>query len=225
VGANAFAHESGIHQDGMLKHEATYEIMRPESVGAGETRLVLGKHSGRHAFARRLQELGYDLDDGELERAFQQFKRVAERKKHVGDADLDAIVAAERPESAHWTLEGLQVASGTAGLPTASVRLVGPDGSEHVASAVGTGPVDASFRAIDQLVGARARLCEYAVRAVTEGIDALAEVSVRIGAGDRVLHGHGADTDVIVASVKAYLAALNRLLGTATREARMEIAQ
>jgi 2-isopropylmalate synthase len=227
IGSNAFAHESGIHQDGMLKHMETYEIMRPETVGAGETRLVLGKHSGRHAFAKRIEELGYDLDERELERAFQQFKRVAERKKHVGDADLDAIVAAERPDAGpQWQLQDLEVASGTSGLPTASVRLRAPDGGDRVAAAVGTGPVDAAFRAVDQLVQAPATLHEYTVRSVTEGIDSLAEVSVRIGApGDRVWHGHGADTDVIVASVKAYLAGLNRMVGSSRTEQLKEAAQ
>jgi 2-isopropylmalate synthase len=226
VGANAFAHESGIHQDGMLKHAETYEIMQPETVGAGQTQLVLGKHSGRHAFARRMKDLGYTLEGPELEAAFDRFKRVAEKKKQVTDADLEALVAADLPAPrASWLLEDLQVTGGTMGMPTASVRLRGLDGEPKVLAAVGTGPVDAAFRAIDSLVQRPTRLLDYSVRGVTEGIDALAEVTVRItGAGTGpvnpqhdpidgpIWRGNGADTDIIVASVKAYLAALNRML-------------
>jgi 2-isopropylmalate synthase len=237
VGANAFAHESGIHQDGMLKHEETYEIMRPETVGAIETRLVLGKHSGRHAFSVRMAELGYPLEFGELEKAFSKFKVLADKKKYVTDADLEALVAADRyqpPE--YYALEGLQVGCGTMGMPTATVRLRGPDGQTHVRASVGTGPVDAAYKAIEGIVECGVKLVEYSVHAVTEGIDALGEVSVRIaspGGGKgaktvnpqhgasqpRIFHGHGADTDIIVASVKAYLAALNRLLGSEGVEA------
>jgi 2-isopropylmalate synthase len=231
VGGNAFAHESGIHQDGMLKHAETYEIMTPETVGAGASQLVLGKHSGRHAFQRRLGELGYALDDAQLDASFARFKRTAERKKVVSDAELEALVAAELPERDDlWQLADLQVGCGTLSLATASVRLRGPDGATRVAAAVGTGPVDAAFRAIDELVRQPATLIDYSVRSVTEGIDALAEVSVRIVVDDeraRPLHpqrdvveatswrGHGADTDIVVASVKAYLGALNRMLAAA----------
>jgi 2-isopropylmalate synthase len=227
VGANAFAHESGIHQDGMLKHEETYEIMRPETVGAHETRLVLGKHSGRNALATRLSELGYPLGPRELEAAFTQFKLLAEKKKHVTDADLEALVAAERyqPEP-RYALDELNVSCGTLGVPTATVRLRLPGGRDERATAVGTGPVDAVFKAIDAVAKAGARLEEYAVHAVTQGIDALGEVSVRIR-GERasrtlnpqhednkarLYHGYGADTDIIVASAKAYLVAVNRLI-------------
>ncbi|HEY7956150.1 MAG TPA: 2-isopropylmalate synthase [Polyangia bacterium] len=232
VGANAFSHEAGIHQDGMLKHETTYEIMQPQLVGAGATRLVLGKHSGRHALKARLSELGYPLDGSELDRAFERFKRVAERKKQVSDAELEALVAAELDAiEPPWVLEDLQVGCGTLGMPTASVRLRGPDGQVRVAAAVGTGPVDAAYKAIDELTGRPSALLEYAVRSVTDGIDALGEVSVRIR-GDleatalhpqrderaAIWHGHGADTDIIVASVKAYLAALNRMI--AAREVK-----
>lgn len=229
VGRNAFAHESGIHQDGMLKHNETYEIMRPETVGVAQTMLVLGKHSGRHAFGVRLGELGYDLDGEDLAKTFRRFKDLADQKKYVTDADIVALVADEmcQPEEL-YALEGLQVACGTMGLPTATVRLRGPDGKEHIRAEVGTGPVDAAYKAIDAIVRADGRLLTYSVHAVTEGIDALGEVNVRIdaegGAGGarlnpqhhqesgRVFHGHGADTDIIVASAKAYLAALNRLL-------------
>jgi 2-isopropylmalate synthase len=234
VGSNAFAHESGIHQDGMLKNAETYEIMQPETVGAGGTQLVLGKHSGRHAFVRRLAELGWTLDEAQLDAAFARFKRIAERKKVVTDAELEALVADELPERGDlWQLEDLQVGCGTLSLATASVRLRGPDGVTRVAAAVGTGPVDAAFRAIDDLVHQPATLVDYSVRSVTEGIDALAEVSVRIVAPDgagrtRPVHpqhdsaeaptwrGHGADTDIVVASVKAYLGALNRMGAAAT---------
>jgi 2-isopropylmalate synthase len=235
VGANAFAHESGIHQDGMLKHAETYEIMQPETVGAGQTQLVLGKHSGKHAFARRLHDLGYVLDDAQILEAFDRFKRLADRKKSVTDAELEALVGSELPASAaparHWTLEDLQVSCGTMGMPTASVRLRGPDGQRQVQAAVGTGPVDAAYRAIDIIVQQRSQLIDYCVRNVTEGIDALAEVSVRLsGAGSGpvnpqhdtvdgpIWRGQAADSDIIVASVKAYVLALNRMIGAVSVE-------
>jgi 2-isopropylmalate synthase len=226
VGANAFAHESGIHQDGMLKHQGTYEIMRPESVGVTQTRLVLGKHSGRAALAARLVELGYSFDDAALGRIFTRFKALADRRKSVADADLEALIADDAsPEDEQWKLDGLQVTSGT-GLPTATVRLRGPDGEMHVQAAVGTGPVDAVYKAIDVVVKAPSELLEFSVRSVTEGIDALGEVTVRVRAlSERetlspqhevaaapVFHGHGAETDILVASANAYLKALNRLL-------------
>jgi len=226
VGANAFAHEAGIHQDGMLKHEETYEIMRPETVGASKTLLVLGKHSGRHAFAVRLRELGHGLDGEALEAAFARFKSLADKKKRITDADLDALAASELGRGPElFTLEGLQVACGTSGMPTATVRLRGPDGKIHTQAAVGTGPLHAVFTAIDEVVHAPAELIEYSLNAITEGIDALGESSVRVRANrsdgrinpqhpahTAVFHGHAADTDVIVASTKAYLSALNRLL-------------
>jgi 2-isopropylmalate synthase len=228
VGANAFAHEAGIHQDGMLKHNQTYEIMTPESVGVTRTRLVLGKHSGRHALRVRLNELGYDLADEDLSRIFDRFKRLADKKKTITDADLEALMADELYQPTEvYRLDGLQVACGTMGLPTATVRLAGPDDKVYVCAAVGTGPVHAAYTAIDQVVGVKATLLEFAVNAVTEGIDALGEVTVRIqydNGHDEVMHpqseettvrtfgGHGADTDIIVACAKAYLAAVNKLL-------------
>jgi 2-isopropylmalate synthase len=227
VGANAFAHESGIHQDGMLKNESTYEIMRPESVGATQTRLVLGKHSGRAALAARLGELGYAFDDAALDRIFSRFKALADRRKSVTDADLEALVHDDaKPQDELFALEALQVACGTQGMATASVRLRGPDGKVHVHASVGTGPVDAAYKAIDALIQVPSELLEFSVHSVTEGIDALGEVSVRVRAlSDRaahnaqkdgpappVFHGNGADTDIIVASAKAYLKALNRVL-------------
>ena len=234
VGANAFAHEAGIHQDGMLKNEETYEIMRPETVGAGQTQLVLGKHSGRHAFANRLGELGYPVSGDGLDKAFARFKKLADKKKHITDADLLAVVSDELHQPKEfWKLEAIQVGCGT-GMPTATVRLTGPGGKTQTAAEVGTGPVDAAYKAIQLLVHVPCTLLEYSVQSVTEGIDALGEVSVRVSPHDgeeqpdkinpqyehsraRVFHGHGAHTDVIVASAKAYIAAINRIL--AIREA------
>jgi len=213
VGANAFAHEAGIHQDGMLKHEATYEIMRPETVGAAQTRLVLGKHSGRAALQARLDELGYTLDASALDVVFARFKLVADRRKHVTDADLEMLVRDVQPALAEtFGLEALHVGCGTLGMPTATVRLRCPGGEERVHAAIGTGPVDAAYKAIDALTGTSARLLEYSVHSVTEGIDALGHVTVRVADDHgRVFSGAGADTDIIVASVQAYLRALDRL--------------
>jgi 2-isopropylmalate synthase len=209
VGGNAFAHESGIHQDGMLKNAQTYEIMRPEDVGAGDTRLVLGKHSGRAGFMARLETLGYTLSGAELDEAFARFKVLADKKKRIYDEDLEQLIG-ERAEGG-LALEGLQVASGTVGLPTATVRLRVAERTV-VRAAVGAGPIDAVCRAIDEALGRETELVEYVVHAVTPGIDALGEVSVRVRAEDgRLAHGHGTDIDVIVASAKAYLSALGRL--------------
>ena len=238
VGANAFAHEAGIHQDGMLKNNQTYEIMRPETVGLTHSRLVLGKHSGRHAFKSRLVEMGYGLNEAELDKAFVRFKDLADKKKIITDADLEALVADEfyQPREV-YVLDGLQVACGTMGMPTATVRLKGPDGRLHLQAAIGTGPVDATYKAIDEIVRAPATLLEFSVHAVTEGIDALGEVTVRIqgkhaqhmtldaqkeAKQTRTFGGHGADTDIIVAGAKAYLAALNKML-VATGAAGAEV--
>jgi 2-isopropylmalate synthase len=236
VGANAFAHESGIHQDGMLKHEETYEIMRPETVGARATLLVMGKHSGKHAFAARLAELGSPLDGDALLRAFERFKQLADKKKQIHDADLLALASSERAKApAVWELDALQVSCGTIGMPTATVKLRGPEGKLVVEATVGTGPVDAAFKAVDKIVDLQVELIEYLVQGVTEGIDALGQVSVRVRPQavsraitaqldeprERTVHGHGADTDIVVASVKAYLAAMNRLLEQRSMDARV----
>jgi 2-isopropylmalate synthase len=234
VGANAFSHESGIHQDGVLKHEQTYEIMRPQTVGATAARIVLGKHSGRHAFAVRLGELGYQLERRDLDEAFARFKALGDKKRVISDADLESLVASELASDGAFQLDGLQVGCGTAALPTATVKLRASDGQVHVQASVGTGPVDACFKAVDEIVKAGTRLVEYRVHAVTEGIDALGEVSVKLRAAKMqsdggaqhpqrtstapLFHGHGADTDIIVASVKAYLAALNRYLASENHE-------
>jgi 2-isopropylmalate synthase len=216
VGENAFAHEAGIHQDGMLKDQRTYEIMRPEDVGLTQSRLVLGKHSGKHALQVRLKELGFELDRDELREAFARFKMLADKKKVVTDADLQALANQEllAPDEI-FVLTDLQVSAGRPGMPTATVRLRGPNDRVYVKADVGTGPVDAAYRAIDAIVEAPSILLEYNVHSVTEGIDALGEVTVRIASGQdksRVFGGYGADTDVIVASAKAYVAAINRML-------------
>ena len=224
VGANAFAHEAGIHQDGMLKNQMTYEIMRPESVGLSASQLVLGKHSGRHALKTRLIELGYALNDADLDQAFARFKQVADKKKYITDADLEALIADEfyQPNEV-FRLEDIQVVCGRHGMQTATVRLLGPEGLDKTIAAVGTGPVDATYKAIDTIVCAPNTLLEFNIHAVTEGIDALGEVTVRLHAEGDDTHtygGHGADTDIIVASAKAYLAALNKLV-TAQHTPRM----
>ncbi|MBN1963167.1 MAG: 2-isopropylmalate synthase [Anaerolineae bacterium] len=216
VGRNAFAHEAGIHQDGMLKDQRTYEIMTPETVGLTQSRLVLGKHSGRHAFRVRMEELGFNLSDAEIETAFNRFKEMADKKKIVTDADLEAVVADEfYGPQALFTLVDLQVTCGRPGMPTATIRLRGPDGQEHMTSAIGTGPVDACFQAVDNIIQAPNMLIEYSVHSITEGIDAMGEVTVRISSenGDtRTYGGYGADMDIIMASAKAYVSALNRML-------------
>ena len=216
VGANAFSHEAGIHQDGMLKHQATYEIMTPESVGIAQSSLVLGKHSGKHAFRVRLEELGYELDENDLSQAFKRFKELADKKKIVTDADIEALIADEfyGPEEL-FTLAGIQVTCGQPGMPTATIKLRAPDGAVQLAAAIGAGPVDAAYQAINKIVNVPNTLVEYRVAAITEGIDALGEVTVRIRRdenGRRTFGGHGADTDIVVASAKAYLSALNRML-------------
>ena len=229
VGANAFAHEAGIHQDGMLKHQSTYEIMRPETVGLSASSLVLGKHSGRHAFRKRLEELGYgDLAKDEVNQAFERFKRVADKKKVVTDADIEAIITDEfyQPQEI-WKLNSVHVTCGDHVNPTATVSLTDPNGAELIDAAIGTGPVDAVYKAINRIVGAPNILTEFIVQAVTEGIDAIGEVTIRIQPEDgqayttnpqtgaqvaRTFSGHGASTDIIVASARAYMSALNKML-------------
>jgi len=215
VGANAFAHESGIHQDGILKHQATYEIIRPETIGLVDSNLVLGKHSGRHAFEEHIGKLGYQLNPIQLEEAFHRFKELAGKKKEVGDADVEALIAdlVHRSNGAYCLVD-LQVVAGRPGLSTATVRLLGPDKRERINASVGTGPVDAIYRAINAIVRVSNRLEEFRIHAVTEGIDAQGAVSVRISS-DRVpmrIGGYGTDTDILVASAHAYINALNRLV-------------
>ncbi|MEX2649723.1 MAG: alpha-isopropylmalate synthase regulatory domain-containing protein, partial [Alphaproteobacteria bacterium] len=212
VGANAFAHESGIHQDGMLKHAGTYEIMSPESVGLVRSTLVMGKHSGRHAFKTKLKELGFELDERALDEAFQRFKDLADRKKDVFDEDLVALVDDE-VASGHDRIKfvALQVVCGSHGPQKATLAL-GVDGTERTTTATGNGPVDATFNAIKALFPHQAKLQLFQVHAVTEGTDAQAEVTVRLEENGRTVNGLGADPDTLVASARAYLNALNRLL-------------
>ena len=232
VGANAFAHESGIHQDGMLKNPLTYEIMRPETVGLTESKLVLGKHSGRHAFQSKVAGLGYDLSAEELNRVFDRFKELCDKKKVVADADIEAIVNDEIYQPMElWRLEHIQVSCGTGLRPTATVRLRGPDGMAREDAAIGTGPVDSVYKAINRITQVPNELTEFSIKAVTEGIDAVGEVTIRIeptaetgangngeayltqaGPRTRTYSGHGADMDIIVASAKAYVSALNKML-------------
>lgn len=211
VGRNAFAHESGIHQDGMLKHNQTYEIMTPESVGVGKTSLVMGKHSGRNAFRSKLKELGYDLGDNAFQDAFQRFKALADRKKHVYDEDIEALVD-EGIAHLHDSIKvvSLTVIAGTIGPQSATLTL-DMDGTHQTVQASGNGPVDATFNAIKTLINHDARLQLYQVHAVTQGTDAQAEVSVRLEEDNRVVTGRAADPDTLVASARAYLSALNKL--------------
>jgi 2-isopropylmalate synthase len=229
VGANAFAHEAGIHQDGILKNRLTYEIMDARTVGVSQSTLVMGKHSGRHAFADRLEQMGYHLDKDQLNRAFARFKELTDIKKTVIEADLEAIISDEvfQPQEVYH-LEQLQVSCGDYAMPTATVRLRAPGGEMITDAAHGTGPVDAVYKAINRIVGEPNKLIEFAVNAVTEGIDAIGEVTVRIeaeaaegnglpvnpqtGRKTLVFSGHGASTDIIVASGHAYMNALNKLL-------------
>jgi 2-isopropylmalate synthase len=211
VGANAFAHQSGIHQVGILKDRRTFEIMDANAVGADST-LVLGKLSGRHALQARLAELGHNLEGDELKRAFDRFKQLADTKQEVTDRDLEAIVGDEVQETHdRLHLEDLQVTTGIGTKPTASVRVRFADGTTHEDQATGDGPLDATFAAINAVVKVETVLEEYAVQAITAGIDAVGRVSVRVRRGDRLTVGHGADTDVIVASARAYLRALDKL--------------
>jgi 2-isopropylmalate synthase len=212
VGKNAFAHESGIHQDGMLKNAETFEIMRPEDVGLSATNLVMGKHSGRAALRAKLEELGYELGDNQLKDVFVRFKELADRKKEVYDDDLIALMRTSGDtESDRIKLKSLRVVCGTEGPQQADMAL-DIDGTEHKTSQTGDGPVDASFNAIKALVPHTARLQLYQVHAVTEGTDAQATVSVRMEEDGRIVTGQSADTDTVVASVLAYIHALNRLL-------------
>lgn len=215
VGANAFRHSSGLHVDGMIKAAQTFEIMDPKSVGVPSSALVLGKTSGRHAFRERLAELGYTLSEEDFNRAFAAFKDLADKKRDVTDRDIESLVAQEkRTVSETYHLDRLQVTCGDRGIPTAAVRLVKSDGEVLADAALGTGPVDAVYQAINRLVGVPNELTEFSVKSVTEGIDAIGEVLVRIASGGITYTGRGSDTDIIVASARAYLNALNRLLAS-----------
>ncbi len=211
VGANAFAHESGIHQDGLLKEKSTYEIIRPESIGLYAAKLVLGKHSGRHAFKTRLKELGHVLSDEELNKAFERFKKLADQKKDIFDEDIEALISEgviKVPEV--YSLIDLYIVSGVNQKPTAAVKLkVGDDIIDRLE--YGDGPVDATYKAIASVTNTKSKLLKFEVKSITGGTDALGEVVVSLEEDDRTVRGHGADTDIIVAAAKAYINALNKL--------------
>jgi 2-isopropylmalate synthase len=213
VGANAFRHQSGIHQDGVLKKSITYEIMDPKWVGIPSSSLVLSKVSGRHAFKERLSELGYALSEEDLDRAFQGFKALADKKKDITDRDIESLIAEElRTVTEVYHLDHVEVSCGDHNIPTATIRLIAPDGQSLADAALGTGPVDAVYKAINRIVGIPNRLTEFTVKSITEGIDAIGEVLIRIESEGVTYTGRGASTDIIVASAKAYMNALNRLL-------------
>ncbi|MEW6116272.1 MAG: 2-isopropylmalate synthase [Nitrospirota bacterium] len=211
VGANAFAHESGIHQDGLLKEKMTYEIIRPEDIGLQKTELVLGKHSGRHAFKTRLRELGFDLSEEEIETAFKKFKHLADQKKDIFDEDLEALISEEISKTPEiYSLVDLSISSGTTVRPTAALKMKINgnivDRLEH-----GDGPVDAVYKAISAITQTKSNLLKFEIKSITGGTDAMGEVFATLEEEDRTVRGHGADTDIIVAAAKAYINALNKL--------------
>lgn len=219
VGANAFAHESGIHQDGVLKHRETYEIMRAQDVGWQQNKLVLGKHSGRNAFKSRLQELGIELDSDEaLNAAFARFKDLADKKHEIFDEDLHALVSDDvvTPDQEYYKLVYSHVCSETGELPFANV-ILSVGGLEKKGESSGGGPVDATFKAIEQIAGSGAELLLYSVNAITTGTDAQGEVTTRLSRGGRIVNGNGADTDIVIASARSYLNALNKLHSSADK--------
>ncbi|NJM73472.1 MAG: 2-isopropylmalate synthase [Scytonema sp. RU_4_4] len=213
VGANAFAHESGIHQDGILKHRQTYEIMEAGDIGLSENRIILGKHSGRNAFRTRLQELGFELNEADLNKAFMRFKEIADKKKEMSDWDLEAIVRDETQIQVDkgFQLEHVQVTCGDCTCPTATITIVTPNGEISTDAAVGTGPVDAVYKAINRVVQIPNQLIEFSVQSVTGGIDALGTVTIRLQYQERIFSGQASDTDIVVAAAYAHMNALNRL--------------
>jgi 2-isopropylmalate synthase len=214
VGANAFAHESGIHQDGVLKNRLTYEIIDARTVGLADNRISLGKLSGRSAFRARLEELGYSLEGEDLNDAFLRFKELADRKREISDRDLEAIVSEQVQQAGQvaFLLRRVQVSCGTGLLPTATVTLEEAGGEERSAARIGTGPVDAVCQALNALAGVPNELVEFSVKSVTEGIDAMGEVTIRLRADGVLYSGHAADTDIVVAAAQAFVNALNRLV-------------
>lgn len=213
VGANAFAHESGIHQDGIIKHRQTYEIMEAADIGLLENRIILGKHSGRNAFRTRLQELGFELSEADLNKAFMRFKEIADKKKEMSDWDLEAIVRDETQIQVDkgFQLEHVQVTCGDCTCPTATITIVTPNREILTDAAVGTGPVDAVYKAINRVVQIPNQLIEFSVQSVTGGIDALGTVTIRLRYQERIFSGQASDTDIVVAAAYAHMNALNRL--------------
>ena len=213
VGGNAFRHQSGIHQDGMVKESSTYEIMDPRAVGIPASSLVLGKLSGKHAFRERLAELGFTLSDEALTHAFRAFKDLADKKREIADRDLISLVGEElRQETQVYKLDHVDVSCGDHSLHTAAVRLIGPDGAVLADAALGTGPVDAVYKVINRIVDIPNKLVEFTINANTEGFDAIGEVLIRIESDGGLYTGRGASTDIVVAAAKAYMNALNRLI-------------
>ena len=222
VGQNAFAHEAGIHQDGVLKFRETYEIMSPESVGIPQNTMVLGKHSGRHAFKNRTVELGFSLNDEQLEIAFNRFKALADKKKEVFDEDLEALIDDQLElDSQVWVLQGLQVTAGSNTIPTATVTLKDTNGELITDASVGDGPVDAIYSAIQRLTGISGKLLDYRIRAVSKGKEAQGEVQIELEHSGKSIRGRGLSTDILEASALAYLNAINRLRTAAARESRL----
>ncbi len=212
VGRNAFAHEAGIHQDGMLKERSTYEIMRPEDVGVPRTELVLGKHSGRHALRQRLNELGYHPSEEQLGLVFEDFKVLADKKKDIYDADIEALVERHIHETADtWQIVSLHTSAGTNVIPTATLRLRKAGGDEFQDAATGDGPIDAIFHVIERISGIEAELTDFQVRSISSGKDAQGEVTVEVKHDGTTFRGRGVSTDIIEASARAYLAALNKI--------------
>ena len=212
VGQNAFAHESGIHQDGVLKYRETYEIMAAESVGVPKNELVMGKHSGRAAFRDRITQLGYTMTDEQIESTFNRFKALADKKKEVFDEDIEALIDDQlERQSLLWQLVGLQVMSGTNAIPTATLTLKDATGETVQDASIGDGPVDAIYSAIARITGVRAKLTDYRIRAVSRGKEALGEVQIELQHNDATVRGRGVSTDILEASALAYLAAINRL--------------
>jgi 2-isopropylmalate synthase len=213
VGANAFAHEAGIHQHGVMNERSTYEIMSPESIGIYQNKMVLGKHSGKHAFEERLKSLGYNLSQTDLESVFDAFKKLADKKKTVSDQDIEALIVSEKAHEVEvFALESFSVQSGTAISASSGVKL-SKEGGMFEDAAIGSGPIDAAFKAIDRITGANAELVNYTIQSVTEGEDALGEVVVKLKAKDGTpVTGRGLSTDIIEASIKAYLNGINKIL-------------
>ncbi|MBI4566181.1 MAG: 2-isopropylmalate synthase [Planctomycetes bacterium] len=212
VGQNAFAHEAGIHQHGMIMHHSTYEIMRPDDVGFTHTQLVLGKHSGRHALRARIAEMGYHLNDAQLQNVFEDFKKLADKKKEVYDADLEALIEGRVQDApALWEIVAFHTSAGTGTLPTAAVCLRRADGTTFQEAACGDGPIDAVFKSIERITGIAVRLRDYHVRSVTVGKDAQGEVGVDVEHRGRLVRGRAASTDIVEASARAFLHAINRI--------------
>ena len=213
VGENAFAHEAGIHQHGMLKHSETYEIMRPEDVGLGKSNLVLGKHSGRHAFRERVAQLGFQLDDVELNRCFEEFKALADRKKDMFDADIEAIILnLDVGKAGPWSIDELHITAGTGSIAAAAIKLSHTDGRALQEAAVGDGPVAAAFKALERATGMDLDLRNFEVRGVTEGDDAQGEVTVTVEYNEQSFRGHAVSTDIVESAALAYLEVINRIL-------------